>query len=134
MCYILLGRRSLCKLEAFLLLSIYYLFYLRLSTLDDAGIHYCPRYFWERTRYLGRFLELQRCGILPKVCVRRSDPKHMASTRVCLHLAVSQLESRDQYTRCKHLRGARVLAVCLYCVSLCDLLCVFKITAVFSPV
>ena len=21
-------------------------------TLDDAGIHYCPRYFWERTRYL----------------------------------------------------------------------------------
>ena len=49
-------------------------------TLDDAGIHYCPRYLWERTRYLGRFLELQRCGILPTVhalrghrCLSRAD-------------------------------------------------------------
>ena len=60
-CYILLRRQPLCKLKAFLLLSTNR--DLRL-TLDDAGIHYCPRYFWERTRYLGRFLELQRCGII----------------------------------------------------------------------
>ena len=46
-------------------------------TLDDAGIHYCPRSFWERTRYLGRFLELQRCGILPKVCVTRPQVLHV---------------------------------------------------------
>ena len=59
------------KLDAFLLLSING--DLRL-TLADVGFHYnCQRYFSKRTRCLGRFLELQCCGILPKLCATRSN-------------------------------------------------------------
>ena len=63
LCYILLRRQPLCKLDAFLLLSINGDLRLTL-TLADTGFHYCQRYFSKRTRYLGRFLELQCCATL----------------------------------------------------------------------
>ena len=53
--YILLRRRPLCKLDAYLLLSING--DVRL-TLANAGFHYCQHYFSKRTWCLGQFLEL----------------------------------------------------------------------------
>ena len=51
----------------------------------------------------------------------RSEAHDMPCTRVCLHLAVSQLESRDHYTRSKHLRRNKWR----------NPLCVFKIACLF---
>ena len=53
----ILRRRPLCKLDAFLLLSINGDL-ASSNTIADAGFHYCQRYSSKRTRCLGRFPEL----------------------------------------------------------------------------
>ena len=59
-------------------------------------------------------------------CISPFSDGHMAATRVCLHLAVSQLESCDHYP-------FQQVASIYGEPEWWNLVCVFRISAVFSP-